>query len=222
MKIGSNSTNFRARNLEIRFADDIARRINNAYPTISPSKISGRIEKQDKPFCDLYNKLWSKMSDFRSNSKYQGVGQKSLEKILLFFEGLQNEKIANCGEMTDATLVAAKLNKIKDFTKAGLATTDGRDLDHAVVYVKNGKKPYIIDSWLGFADYVEGAKQRYFNEYGYHFDLDTIEKPSDLEFTLNDYSRMKLMLDQDMPDEHLDILKDELSTLMVKNRKINP
>ena len=42
-----------------------------------------------------------------------------------------------------------------------------------VLWVKNGKKPYVIDPWLGFADYVPRAIQRYKNEFGYHFDFNS-------------------------------------------------
>lgn len=42
-----------------------------------------------------------------------------------------------------------------------------------MVYVQNGTKPYIIDSWLGFADYVPNTIKRFQKEFR---NISTIER----------------------------------------------
>lgn len=48
-------------------------------------------------------------------------------------------------------------------------------LDHSILLIKNSNKPYIIDSWLGFADYVPNVLKSYNGVYNKHFELDNID-----------------------------------------------
>ena len=71
--------------------------------------------------------------------------------------------------------IAAKVNGIKNCYTAQLKPlTDnhGDTLDHAVLYVDSSKHPYIIDPWLGFADFVPNVFERYRKEFSAHFDFD--------------------------------------------------
>ncbi len=217
MKISLNNISFRARNPEIRFADDIARRVNTAYPTISPTKIDGMAEGKSE-FSYLMGKLCGKIGAFRNNEKYKGEGEKGFRQILLFIQGLKNEKVANCKELAEASMIAAKLNGIEDCTKACLTNKDGWDLDHGILYVKNGEKPYIIDAWLGFADYVDAAKQRYANEFRHHFDLRPNESAKDIKFDLNDYSKFEDIFKEEISQASLKRLKKKLPKLVIKRR----
>ena len=48
-----------------------------------------------------------------------------------------------------------------------------------VVYVDD-EKPYVIDAWLGIADYVPNITQKYKSEYRNHFNLPPIK--DDIKF----------------------------------------
>ena len=78
--------------------------------------------------------------------------------------------LSNCGESAELAFMFAKINDIKNCAIAGLYHPMGKDYDHAVLLVKD-KKPYIIDAWLGFADYVPNAIKRYQSEFKNCFDL---------------------------------------------------
>ena len=75
----------------------------------------------------------------------------------------------------------------------------GEDLDHVVLLV-NDKKSYIIDSWLGFADYVPNAFNKYKNEYRHILNIEESESvilSSDIDnvyndFLKNDFSRKQI------------------------------
>ena len=58
---------------------------------------------------------------------------------------------------------------MKNTHVAGIKNTAEEYLDHVVLYVENGKKSYIIDPWLGFADYLQNAIRRYKVYFGYLF-----------------------------------------------------
>ncbi len=217
MKISLNNINFRARNPEIRFADDIARRINTAYPTISPSNIKDRIGNQGE-FRNLNRRMQKKIRCLRSNVREKGAEERGMAAIMLLIKEIKKQKVANCGEMADLSMIAAKLNGIKDCVKASLENQDGDNLDHAVLYVQNGKKPYIIDAWLGFADYIDGAKERYAKEFRRHFDLKLDENAKNLKFELNKYSKFGDIFTNEISKANLKSLKRKLPELIIKRK----
>ena len=96
-------------------------------------------------------------------------------KILAFVKPVKKYRRGNCGESAQLSAIVAKVNGLKDCYISSLVTKKGKDLDHSVLYVKD-KKPYIIDAWLGFADFVPNALSRYKNEFGFHFDIKEGEK----------------------------------------------
>ena len=94
----------------------------------------------------------------------------SIDRVAARFVPVIDKKRANCGEYADLTTIMARINGIKDCIKVSLIGSNGFDYDHAVVLV-NDKKPYIIDAWLGFADYVPNAIKRYQKEFRNYFDF---------------------------------------------------
>lgn len=156
--------NFNSINREIRFADDIARQINKNYPRISSTRMD--CLEHSEEFAQLIENLESKKEYIRllTNIKIKQV-TKPIDKIKIFLNSIKNFKIGNCGESAELSLIAAKLNGIKDCSIRAVKHPDGYSYDHSVVYVQNGTKPYIIDSWLGFADYVPNTIKRFQKEF---------------------------------------------------------
>ena len=164
-----NNTNFQARSSTIRFADDIARRVNTCYPRISLSKIKsfGNAEKYSSLINDITEKL-DKNIRKEKGDLYDGADS-FCKKIKAFITPVKKNRLGNCGESAQLSSIVAKVNGIKDCGIVHLYTTEGKDLDHAVLFV-NDKKPYIIDAWLGFADYVPNVLNKYNTLYKHIFD----------------------------------------------------
>lgn len=166
----TNQQNFKARNPEIRFADDLARKINKEYIRISATKIEAMDNAPQ--FSNAIEKLKLAIRNMRqeTNRKIRLFG--SMEEFVdILFNSTKQHKKGNCGESAELTTITAKVNGIKHCAKAYLANPYGGNFDHAVVLVK-GKKPYIIDTWLGFADYVPNTIKRYQGEFRRYFDFD--------------------------------------------------
>ena len=96
-------------------------------------------------------------------------------KIKALIKPVERYRLGNCGESAQLAAITAKINGIKDCHITHLYSANGEDIDHAVLYV-NDKKPYIIDAWLGFADYVPNILNRYKNEYNDNFYIEPDEK----------------------------------------------
>jgi len=172
MKINSTETTFQSRNQTIRFADDIARRVNQCYPRVSASNFSDM--KNIDYFKRMEINLTGKLSDMREDKLDKLFKAKTLKEMLLaIVEPIKESKVGNCGESAELSAIAAKANGIKDCYIVNIKGEYDNDLDHMVLYV-NDKKPYIIDAWLGFADYVPNAVNRYKSEFSRHFDKDSL------------------------------------------------
>lgn len=193
-----NNINFESRNKTIRFADDIARRVNVCYPRVSSSivddfeNICAFRDYQRKIGKRIRETLRGEISDsFDDADNFIG-------KILAFIKPIKKHKLGNCGESAQLASIVAKVNGIKDCYIASLRTSRGKCLDHSVLYV-NDTNPYIIDAWLGFADYAPNAIRRFKNEYRKHFFILNDDKlvfepvKSDYSEVLNqDYSRRQI------------------------------
>lgn len=168
--INHSNQSFTSLNREIRFADDIARVVNKNYPRISSTRIEG-LDHSEK-FAQLIENSDSKMDYIRLITNINLKQTKNpIEKIKIILNSIKTYKFGNCGESAELSLIAAKVNGIKDCSIRVVEHPDGYSYDHAVVYVVNGKKPYIIDSWLGFADYVPNTIKRFQKEFRKTFGL---------------------------------------------------
>jgi len=171
----NNNLNFTSRNATIRFADDIARRVNNTYPHVSSTKYEGL--KSSRRFLDNIAMLFSRITYMRREVIYPNSilisdivdKWRSFANIIKFF------RLGNCEEFAKLGEIAAKVNGIKNCRLMGVrpkgASVLAETFDHAVLYV-DGKKPYIIDPWFGFADYVPETIKRFQKEYRHYFDFE--------------------------------------------------
>ncbi|MBR5305214.1 MAG: hypothetical protein IKU37_10350 [Candidatus Gastranaerophilales bacterium] len=169
MQINRTKLNFTSRNADIRRADDLARKVNNEFPRISQTLIAGF--KHTNEFDALCIQLNNKVRQVRNakSGKFDNVSG-FLEKVSAMITPIKAQKIGNCAESAQLAAIAAIANEIENATIASVKTPDGIHLDHAVLLV-NAKKPYIIDAWLGFADYIPEAIKKYKGVYSSHFDF---------------------------------------------------
>ena len=167
-----NNNTFTSRNATIRYADDLARRVNKKYPRLSASKMETLgFAKYYQPTIE---RLWDKNHEMRDIVENIINSKKPIkEKLMKILYCIQNRKVGNCGESALLTYITAKLNKIDNCKFACLISGNGFDLDHSVILVED-KKPYVIDAWLGFADYIPNAIKKYQNEYKNCFDFDFV------------------------------------------------
>ena len=195
--------NFSARNKTIRRADDIARLVNREFPRVSATNLAGL--KHVDSFKNCHQKLRRAIFDLRDLMAKKFSLSNNFEEMLdAVVEPIRLSKKGNCGESARLAFLAAQANGIKNCKVVGLIGPDYESYDHRVVLV-NDKKPYIIDSWLGFADYVPNAIKRYQKEYRHHFDF-------------NEYNKEKMIIDYYMNDKYF---KEALSEedLVVLNEK---
>ena len=189
------STKFQSRNQTIRFADDIARHVNKCYPRISATNVNEFVNinafrnLKKRLNTETKNNLRDEISDnYDAADNFTG-------KILAFLKPIKKYKFGNCGESAQLAAIVAKINGIKDCHIAQICNQEGKDIDHSVLFV-NDKKPYIIDCWLGFADYAPNALNKYKTLYSKFFKL---EDNNQLAFYTN------------INDEYTDFLKDDFT-----------
>ena len=97
------------------------------------------------------------------------------DKIKKYLSLAKKYRMGNCGECTDVAIILGHNNKLHDMHEASVYTKDDKSLDHTVLYVDNNGKPYIIDAWLGFADFLNNTIQKYRTIYSHHFIKGDIE-----------------------------------------------
>ena len=204
-----------SRNKTIRYADDMARKVNVLYPRISASKVD--CMKNIDKFKNLPDRIWNYTNCMRS-FRYEDFEQYKTfqKKIMVLLEYIKAYRAGNCCESADLGMLIAKANGIDNCEKVCLVTPSLKEYDHAVVLVKD-KKPYIIDTWLGFADYLPKAIERYQKDFRHCFDFDKLgtekmhtKKVSDLLYT-------NKFLNKKFSENELNILKETYPEL-IKNK----
>ena len=208
---------FCSRNKKIRFADDIARNVNKQYPRISHSLVCSM--NNSKKFPHLLSKLDYDIASLRSikrdvfelSSNFP-IQVKSLTAPIKMF------KVGNCGESAELSMLAALANGIKNCKKCSLKTPNVETYDHGVVLV-NDKKPYIIDAWLGFADYVPNAIKRYQGEFRHHFDFKELKTEKMVVVPASDKYYTNSFLNNKFSNEQIEIIKNTLPELILKKKK---
>ena len=169
MQINQTNTNFTSRNAVIRKADDLARRVNTLCPRVSQTLICDFKHIDEHRYVKIkLNDKTRQMRNLKQSRFFSATHP--IQKLISFIQPVQERKVGNCGESAQIAAIAAQMNGIKDFTIASVEGKNGYNFGHAVLLV-NDKKPYIIDPWLGFADYLDGASQRYQKDYSSHFDF---------------------------------------------------
>lgn len=171
--IPNNNINFSARNPQIRFADDIARKVNKEFPRFSSTRMDSF--SVSNLFVSELEDQWDKIRKMRLLKNAYKTKPTLVEKAKSLFSIIKFTQLGNCAESAELAFMFAKINGIKDCAIAGLYHPKGHDYDHVVLLVKE-KKPYVIDPWLGFADYVPNAIKRYQNEHHNCFEFMSDEK----------------------------------------------
>ena len=205
-----NNTSFQAKNKTIRFADDIARHVNICYPRASSSRVDDFVNIQ------CFRKLKSKLNETTEFMREDisdafGETENVVGRLLSFIKPIKKYRIGNCGESAQLSSIVAKINGIKNCYIASLKTSCGKNLDHSVLFV-NDEKPYIIDSWLGFADFVQNTITRYKSEYRHHYNFEDEDKLV-FEKLENDYTEF---LNQDFKKTHINKIKRIYPQLLKK------
>lgn len=178
---------FRARNIDIRKADEISRRVHQGFPVYSNTAMSrfknknktSAVQRFHSAICDLVAELRS----------YYAV---STERANFFrmIGGMKTTKVGNCYEQACLTEMALLVNGYKNVRKFALYSMNPKtgkikDLDHTIVGVnvklpkgyisKNGyvdvipsesliapsNKGIIVDTWAGFTDDAKNALTKY-------------------------------------------------------------
>ena len=187
-----NNIYFGSRRPVIRKADDMVRRINQMFPMASSTKYLNKKNYYDHfPYRNRRDNItYIKLDSLRKNCEFNLVleryGSKSsvFKKCSDLIDQIKNLKVGNCGECSFLAKVFAECNGLKNIYRADLYCGD-EDIDHSVLFIDD-KKPYIIDPWLGFADYVPKAFERYVGEY-FNFIFD--EEEDDVEQYLLNFKK---------------------------------
>lgn len=169
MQIQNTNLNFSSRNATIRKADDIARKINNAFPRISKSRIEDFSHYNDRGFLNFKLREQSRRMRNIKDARFRNATH-PIQKLLAFMVPIKESKCGNCAESAQLAAISAKMNDINNATIARLRNANGESYDHQVLLV-NEKTPYVIDPWLGFADYVPNAIEKYRGIYRNNFDF---------------------------------------------------
>lgn len=155
---------FKSNRYDVRYADNLARHVNNLFPRASVTKVYCYNNYDNSRFSIYCSHTGKNLNKLRNITDSICKSKKSnFNKCSRFIAAMKKYFVGNCGESAFLAKIAAEINGIKNAKIASLYGY-GERLDHSIVYV-DGKKPYIIDCWLGFADYVQNAKERYVTEF---------------------------------------------------------
>ena len=203
MKLNSiDNINFSSRNPDIRKANDLVRCVNNLFPRTSTTKCPTLLS------CVHLNII-------RSELKLKTNDESVFNRCSLLMDLIKKYKVGNCGESSFLAKIVAECNGIKNTRRASLYYKD-ENCDHSVLYVNNNKKPYIIDCWLGFADYVPKAFERFAGEYinfineGNNFNKNLLN----FRFHNNRYN----FVDEAFSEDLIKQILDKYPELSLKNR----
>ena len=181
--------NFQARNKNIKQADDIQRRVRMCFPMMSPTymDIFYNCHKRNLPddpkseraeeIVDKIDKQISLLRNMFSSDKAKSYNISSDSEL----DVIKKIKIGNCGERAATAVAGLAANGIYDVETASLHMdlrytnkktgkceySVQEPVDHMLVIAnpepenKDEKNKVVIDSWMGFADSMSGAMQRY-------------------------------------------------------------
>lgn len=202
-----NYISFTSRGRVIRKADDIARSVASTFPVVSVSRYSGL--PNHKIFFDSLKRTDEILTVVRREMCSAEVASylSTVDKVKNIFRLISRYKVGNCGEITDISTVFAKLKNLKGVKVARLLNGADQDLDHVVTYIENDGNPYIIDSWLGFADYVPNALQKYKTVYRKYFPIDK-GKSQDLKFEKYKYTLITGVIDKMTKEDACELQKE--------------
>lgn len=199
--VDKNKTAFQSRNVEIRYADDVMRRINNQFPRISLSRVDDlinsrpqKITQKQRDFLKEKGEFWKNVRNSRPQYDKNPIGY-----IRHVVASVFKFKIGSCGESGSLGKLGLALNNIQG-TRVTLKGFNGpnhkTDMNHCFVIVNLAKdaklhdyrtfgdKAYVVDPWMGFVDYVPNAFNRFKAQYSGDFKMGIIET---LGVDINDF-----------------------------------
>lgn len=171
---------------EIRIMDNIMRQANNAYPRISPYRVSTQFQR--KNFTPHYIQWLDKIGRIVDLERMKSQWESFFNIILSSTKALKTNRLGDCGESSALMMSALLANGYKDGKIARLFfEAEARDLvteevvgkklidtTHELV-VKNvspeadssnpktyGKNMIIIDGWDGFCSNMQEGFNRYY------------------------------------------------------------
>lgn len=207
MRIENNNITFKSKNIDIRYADNLTRYVNKLFQRVSLTKAMAYDNFRGSRLDIIYEEsaACKKLHKVRRISELISYSRESTaDKCIRFMDAMKQFPSGNCGEASFLAKIAAEINGIKNAKIASLYNKYA-DMDHSVVYVGD-KKPYIMDCWLGFADYVPNAIQRYLTEFrnfiveenedilskNMYFSVDNaLSLFKDIKFTKEDIKRLR-------------------------------
>lgn len=215
MQINNSNLNFTSRNATIRKADEIARRVNCVFSRVSKSRIENFSNYDARGFLNF--KLREKTNQMRRLKDYSyRNATHSIQKLLAFMKPVEEKRLGNCAESSQLTAIAAKINGIDNCTIARLRTNDGKSLDHQVLLVQDNP-PYIIDSWLGFADYIPQTLDKYRGIYRKNFCINELNE-NKIRFEVDNEDIYDSFLRKTISQEDIDTLKKLYPQLIIKGK----
>ena len=180
------TTNFQARNVQIRKLDNIVRSVNKEFPTLSVNKYAHFYKAPHFVYKDFFSNLDDK---FYYNVRGPLERLVTLKGPLEYFREatmrLKEHRLANCNEMTDLANVIFALNGYKTYK-----TTLEPNIDHVCLIAhKDQSKNFndislecakkdakylhniiVIDPWLNFVDYAPNAVYKFKNDFAKFID----------------------------------------------------
>ena len=186
-----NSQNFGSRSQSLKKADDICRRVQQEFPVLSNTRLTGfstiKSTTQNENYMYYARDVVCKYREY-----YDKNNSNMRHKLLKEISGMKNLRTGNCAELSDAAYIALKLNGVDDVKRIHLyaydkETQNMRDLDHSVIGI-NFKLPknykyndwsnpdkyvppecriypqndsIIVDAWAGFSEYGKNAESIY-------------------------------------------------------------
>lgn len=217
MRIENNSHyTFKSKNKVIRDADNLARHVNKVFERVSLTKAMAYDNFQGSKLDMMYEELaaYEKLHKVRRISDLINTSNESVaDKCNRFIDTMKFFAVGNCGESAFLGKIAAEINGIKNAKLASLYNNH-EEMDHSVVYV-NTKKPYVIDCWLGFADYVPNAIQRYLTEFS-QFIIDEGQNISLKSMNFSVEHALSIYRDMQFSEKDVDELRKRFPELIVK------
>ncbi len=220
---------FTSRSRIVRNLDDISMRVKREFPVVSNTYLETK---------DIYNKNTVKLYLFSSGlvdeiRTFSKQNSNPVQNIVKMLDSIKSFKVGNCGELSIATLIACKMNGIKDAKNMSLyaynkKTQELRRLDHSFVgvgfnspvqinntssnvYFSNNKQ-IIIDSWFGKTDFEKNMSVIYKEQLGK--DLKKKLKKNEVLCYLEENN-------QDMLSRKDIIYLEHQYPQLLKNKKIN-
>lgn len=178
---------FKSKNINIRNADEISRRVHQEFPVYSNTALLRfKTRRKTEGTRNIYTYVALLVSSLRLH--YDLLDNKKL-RLFHLLSGMKTTRVGNCYEQSMATSVALNINGYKNASPYALYAYNPKknkiiDLDHVVVginiipqkgykkwnevfslninnLIKPNNKSIIVDPWAGFTDDAKTALTKY-------------------------------------------------------------